>query len=106
MLQAKKSALEFDKDDVLWDVLFQDDPEAEEVSKKFWNILVPGKNCDPNQIFVGKLETRAFKALYKHVRSIQNKQIQVYLKPNFGVYILNNYNQGGPNGFRCYEEKA
>ena len=40
------------------------------------------------------------------VRSIQNKQIQVYLKPNFGVYILNNYNQGGPNGFRCYEEKA
>ena len=96
LFQAKKSAQEFDKDDVLWDVLFKDDPEAEEISKKFWNILVPGKNADPNQVLVGRLETRAFKALNKLRRpdaladnpcvcKIQNKWIQVHRQHNFGV---------------------
>ena len=92
MLQAKKAAQEFDKDDVLWDVLFQDDPEAEEVSKKFWNILVPGKNCDPNQVFVGKLETRAFKALYKLRKPdaiANNPYVFAVSKTNKFRYILN-----------------
>lgn len=50
-LKALKTAKEFD---VLWDVLFKDQPKAVELASKFWNILFPGKNSNLNRYSLEK----------------------------------------------------